>query len=104
MRRGYILSGSQFGDEGKGTFVDYIANEKGIKRNIRYNGGSQAAHTVVLEDGVAVRFSQLGSSMLIPGNKCLEPSNKRLSTILSMFCVKSGFVSSFIKKEVTTFT
>ena len=26
----YILCGMQFGDEGKGTFVDYLAHEKNI--------------------------------------------------------------------------
>ena len=60
---GYIVSGSFFGDEGKGSVVDYLSSSKNIKENVRYNGGSQASHTVVV-GGVKHKFSQLGSILL----------------------------------------
>lgn len=56
----FIISGSLFGDEGKGSVCDYLANEYNIKNCVRYNGGSQASHTVS-NFGVVHRFSQLGS-------------------------------------------
>ena len=64
----YILCGMQFGDEGKGTFVDYLAHEKNIDCVVRYNGGSQASHTVITPEGKLHKFSQLGSGMFL--DKC----------------------------------
>ena len=64
----FILCGMQFGDEGKGTFVDYLAHEKNIDCIIRYNGGSQASHTVITPSGKLHKFSQLGSGMFL--QKC----------------------------------
>ena len=32
----FILCGMQFGDEGKGTFVDYLAHEQNIDCVVRY--------------------------------------------------------------------
>lgn len=64
----YVLCGMQFGDEGKGTFVDYLAHEKNIDCVIRYNGGSQASHTVITPSGSLHKFSQLGSGMFL--EKC----------------------------------
>ena len=55
MDNAYIVSGSFFGDEGKGSVVDYLSCLKNIKENVRYNGGSQASHTVVV-DGVKHKF------------------------------------------------
>ena len=58
----FVLCGMQFGDEGKGTFVDFLAN-KAPCNVVRYNGGSQASHTVVTQMGKVHKFSQLGSGM-----------------------------------------
>ena len=63
MDESFIISGSFFGDEGKGSVVDYLASTKNIKENVRYNGGSQACHTVV-SNGIKHKFSQLGSISL----------------------------------------
>lgn len=63
MDESYIVSGAFFGDEGKGSVVDFLAHQKGIKENVRYNGGSQACHTVV-SNGLKHKFSQLGSITL----------------------------------------
>ncbi len=64
----FILCGMQFGDEGKGTFVDYLAHEKNIDGVVRYNGGSQASHTVITPSKIIHKFSQLGSGMFL--DKC----------------------------------
>ncbi|MBV6479762.1 MAG: Adenylosuccinate synthetase [Ignavibacteria bacterium] len=44
-----VLVGLQWGDEGKGRMVDYIA--KDVDYVIRYQGGNNAGHTVVNEFG-----------------------------------------------------
>jgi len=55
-----IVIGACFGDEGKGHLVDYHAIESnGIV--VRFNGGSQARHTVVTIDGKRHTFSHFGS-------------------------------------------
>ena len=43
-----IVLGAQWGDEGKGKIVDYLAQEADAV--VRYSGGSNAGHTVVVND------------------------------------------------------
>lgn len=45
-----ILVGAQFGDEGKGKVVDYLAQKMDMV--VRFQGGDNAGHTVVNEYGV----------------------------------------------------
>ena len=63
-----VLCGMQFGDEGKGTFTDYLANVTEADSIVRYNGGSQASHTVITPTGIIHKFSQLGAGMF--AEKC----------------------------------
>ena len=63
MNESFIVSGSMLGDEGKGTLCDYLANKYDLKENVRFNGGSQASHTVIAGNQKH-KFSQLGSGML----------------------------------------
>ena len=56
-----------YGDAGKGTVVDWLCQERGFTTVVRYNGGAQAAHTVVRADGRAHTFSQFGAGSLRPG-------------------------------------
>lgn len=57
--------GANFGDEGKGRIVDHFAaNAKGSVVVVRYNGGAQAGHTVVLPDGRSHVFCHYGSGTL----------------------------------------
>lgn len=44
-----VLVGAQFGDEGKGKIVDYIAADMDMV--VRFQGGDNAGHTVVNEKG-----------------------------------------------------
>lgn len=43
-----VVIGAQWGDEGKGRYVDYLA--EGADYVIRYQGGNNAGHTIVLGD------------------------------------------------------
>ncbi|MCZ6866216.1 MAG: adenylosuccinate synthase [Chloroflexi bacterium] len=45
----YALIGAQWGDEGKGKVVDYLAAQ--AQWVVRYAGGNNAGHTVINEDG-----------------------------------------------------
>lgn len=57
-----VTVGLGFGDEGKGTTVDWLCAENSdVRAVIRYNGGAQAAHNVVLPDGRHHTFAQWGS-------------------------------------------
>lgn len=56
-----ITVGLGFGDEGKGSVVDYLCRRYNSKLVVRYCGGSQAGHNVVLPDGRKHCFSQFGA-------------------------------------------
>jgi adenylosuccinate synthase len=56
-----LVAGLGFGDEGKGTTVEYLTHTEKAHTVVRYNGGAQAAHNVVLADGRHHTFSQFGS-------------------------------------------
>jgi adenylosuccinate synthase len=62
-----VIAGLGFGDEGKGTTIDYMTRVYGAKLVVRYNGGAQAGHNVVMPtDGTGDTarhhvFSQFGS-------------------------------------------
>lgn len=56
----YIVTGLGYGDEGKGTTVDFLARQ-GKSLVIRHNGGPQAGHNVVTPEGRHHEFSQFGS-------------------------------------------
>lgn len=62
-----IVTGLGFGDEGKGATVDALVRRLGIELVVRHNGGPQAAHHVVGEDGGVHCFAQFGSGTLVPG-------------------------------------
>jgi adenylosuccinate synthase len=67
-----VVIGANFGDEGKGLAVDALAARAGPSRHaglsrhsdaavIRFNGGAQAGHSVVTEDGRRHVFSHVGA-------------------------------------------
>lgn len=61
------VAGLACGDEGKGATVDALVRRRGLELVVRYNGGPQAAHHVVREDGAVHCFAQLGAGSLVPG-------------------------------------
>ena len=67
VQRALIVAGLGFGDEGKGSVVDWLVRRHRAELVVRYNGGPQAAHHVVLADGLTHCFAQLGAGALVPG-------------------------------------
>lgn len=63
----FIVGGLLFGDEGKGTTVEYLTHKYQASLVIRYNGGPQAMHHVVFQDNSFHCFSQFGSGSFYPG-------------------------------------
>jgi adenylosuccinate synthase len=59
-----LIAGLGYGDEGKGSTVDWLARTKtATTLVVRYNGGAQAAHNVVAGDQHHT-FAQFGSATL----------------------------------------
>ena len=56
-----------FGDAGKGLCTDWLVRRLDARWVIRWNGGAQAGHNVVLEDGRHHTFAQLGAGTFQPG-------------------------------------
>lgn len=46
-----LIAGAQFGDEGKGKIVDLLVQKGDLDVVVRFNGGANAGHTIVLDDG-----------------------------------------------------
>jgi adenylosuccinate synthase len=65
---GIVIVGAQWGDEGKGKFVDVLT--ECADWVVRFQGGSNAGHTIVI-NGVKTALSLLPSGMLRPGVRCL---------------------------------
>ncbi|HEX5797992.1 MAG TPA: adenylosuccinate synthetase [Candidatus Saccharimonadales bacterium] len=53
--------GLQYGDEGKGKIVDYLAEKSDVV--IRANGGANAGHTIVLKNGKTLALHQIPSGV-----------------------------------------
>ena len=58
-----VVIGAQWGDEGKGKIVDYLAED--AKYVVRYAGGPNAGHTIVV-DGKQFALHQVPSGILYP--------------------------------------
>ncbi|MFA6218067.1 MAG: adenylosuccinate synthase [Candidatus Omnitrophota bacterium] len=62
-----VIVGAQWGDEGKGKIIDILSGEADYI--VRYQGGSNAGHTVVV-DGKTHIFHLIPSGILHPGKIC----------------------------------
>ena len=60
---GTVIVGTQWGDEGKGRFTDYLAEESSLV--VRYQGGHNAGHTIVV-DGEVFKIQLVPSGVLYP--------------------------------------
>src|SRR3546814_3405055 len=58
-----IVVGTQWGDEGKGRFVDLFSKEMSMV--VRYQGGHNAGHTIVV-DGESFALQLIPSGILYP--------------------------------------
>ena len=45
-----VVVGTQWGDEGKGKIVDWLSNKADLV--VRFQGGHNAGHTLVIDDNV----------------------------------------------------
>src|ERR1700746_3243302 len=61
-----VVVGAQWGDEGKGKIVHYLA--RGADFVVRYQGGNNAGHTVVF-DGKQYALHLIPSGILIQGKQ-----------------------------------
>jgi adenylosuccinate synthase len=66
MNKAYIVAGLGFGDEGKGQITNALCRIHNVKQIIRYNGGPQAGHNIVMPDGRHHCFSQFGAGTFDP--------------------------------------
>lgn len=87
-----IVGGVGYGDESKGTIVDYLSEKYNPGLFVRYNGGSQALHHVVRPDGMIHGFKQIGSGTL---------ACSKARTYLSRFMVVNPF---FLHQEINELT
>ncbi|HEX3648430.1 MAG TPA: adenylosuccinate synthase [Pseudonocardiaceae bacterium] len=60
-----VVIGAQWGDEGKGKASDLLGGR--VQWVVRYQGGNNAGHTVVLPDGQHFALHLLPSGILTPG-------------------------------------
>ncbi len=60
-----VLIGAQWGDEGKGKATDLYGER--VNWVVRYQGGNNAGHTVVLPDGQKFALHLIPSGILTPG-------------------------------------
>lgn len=63
-----MVIGTQWGDEGKGKIVDYLAQKADVV--VRSQGGNNAGHTVVVDDQ-AFALRLLPSGILFDGKPCI---------------------------------
>ena len=58
------IVGLQYGDEGKGKITAGLINANKHQVCIRYNGGPNAGHTIIRDDGKVFKLHQLPSSLV----------------------------------------
>lgn len=91
MKNIKVVIGSNFGDEGKGLFVDYFCNKFSSLNenvlNVRFSGGAQCGHTVVTPLSDRHIFRHFGAGSF----------NKNVSTYLSSFFIVNPIL---FRKEI----
>lgn len=63
-----VVVGTQWGDEGKGKYIDMLAKDSDIV--VRFSGGNNAGHTIVA-DGVKYALHLIPSGILHQGRICI---------------------------------
>ena len=89
MKRARAVIGANFGDESKGLVTEYLCAMQGAGMVVRFNGGSQAGHTVVTPAGARHVFHHFGC-----GTFCDVP------TFLSQFFVCNPLVCMYEANEL----
>ncbi len=67
-KKNQVIVGLQWGDEGKGKIIDYLS--KGVDYIVRFQGGNNAGHTVVV-DGEKFIFHLIPSGILRKDKVCV---------------------------------
>ena len=98
-----VVIGSQWGDEGKGKIVDFLAQRADVV--VRYSGGSNAGHTVVVND-VAYKLRLLPSGILYKDKTCILGNGVVINprVVLEEIRIKSSEMhqdSSFAIKNIS---
>lgn len=63
-----VVIGTQWGDEGKGKYIDMLAKDSDVV--VRFSGGNNAGHTIVA-DGVKYALHLIPSGILHKGKTCI---------------------------------
>jgi adenylosuccinate synthase len=87
-RKASIVIGMGYGDEGKGLTTDFLCSSATGSLVIRFNGGHQAGHTVVMKDGMKHIFSNFGAGTL-----------RNIPTFWSRYCT---FSPAYLLYELDT--
>jgi len=91
----YVVVGLGFGDEGKGHIVNYLCQKLPERKLVvRFNGGAQAAHNVVLDDETHHTFRQFGSGSLQPN----------VDTYMTEHCIFDPSMYLFERDEIRAIT
>lgn len=103
--KSYICCGMQYGDEGKGSFVDWLTHEVNASCVVKYNGGCQASHSVETPENILHKFAQLGSGMFKDGchtyitkEMIVNPDN--LCREIAEFSQKTAQDTEDVKKRI----
>jgi adenylosuccinate synthase len=69
IKQAFVVAGLTWGDEGKGSVIDFLVRETGADMVVRFNGGPQAAHNVLTPEGRHHTFASLGSGSFVKGTR-----------------------------------
>ncbi|HID27769.1 MAG TPA: adenylosuccinate synthase [Methanosarcinales archaeon] len=92
-----IITGSQFGDEGKGKIVDLLAKDYDIV--VRFQGGNNAGHTVVVKDKT-YKLHTIPSGVLYNSRLLIGPGVVLNPKILMEEIAGVGGISTFNKEKL----
>jgi len=87
-----IVLGLQWGDEGKGKIVDFLAKEHELI--IRYQGGPNAGHTIIVDNDKYI-FHHIPSGILHENKQCLISNG----AIIDLITLKEE-IESLLKKGI----
>ena len=84
-----VVVGTQWGDEGKGKFTDLVAKEKHLV--VRYQGGHNAGHTILLAEIDMLEGKGVDTSRLKVGGNAhlILPYHQELDKVAERYLGKN---------------
>jgi adenylosuccinate synthase len=67
IREAHVVVDLGCGDQGKGSVTDFLVRARRAHSVVRFNGGAQAGHNVVTDDGRHHTFAQFGAGSFVAG-------------------------------------